>query len=259
MWKTIFDSVRGTSHERTATPCQDSSAVRVVDVKGQTYLLASCADGAGTAEYSNVGSRIAVDYLVELAAVTLAGGSLLQTIDRTQALGWYQEVRSRIDNEASARQTESRQLACTLLLAIVGQEGSVFVQVGDGAIVIGCNDAYETVFWPQSGEYANTTNFLTDAAYKERAVFAYRHGIVEELAVFTDGLQMLGLSFAQKKVHAPFFLPLFRSLRNSDDPAALQTPLRTFLESGGVNDRTDDDKTLILATRYAHHAGQDPL
>ena len=74
---------------------------------------------------------------------------------------------------------------------------------------------------------------------------------MDELALLTDGLQMLALRFADKSVHGPFFLPMFQALRAAESASALQTPLRDFLNSPAVNRRTDDDKTLILATRHS--------
>ena len=42
--------------------------------------------------------------------------------------------------------------------------------------------------------------------------------------------------------------PMFASLRQAASPEELEGPLRQFLDSRPVNDRTDDDKTLMLAT-----------
>ena len=70
-----------------------------------------------------------------------------------------------------------------------------------------------------------------------------------ELAVLTDGLQMLALDFGQAKVHDRFFAPLFRTLKNGPDEETLRASLLEFMDSKRVNDRTDDDKTLLLATR----------
>jgi hypothetical protein len=72
---------------------------------------------------------------------------------------------------------------------------------------------------------------------------------VDELALFTDGLQPLALHYASRTVHAPFFVPMFDSLRRSTDIDGLESPLKQFLKSKPVIDRTDDDKTLMLATR----------
>jgi hypothetical protein len=82
---------------------------------------------------------------------------------------------------------------------------------------------------------------------------------VDEVSLLTDGLQMLALCLGDKRVHSPFFLPMFRALRATDSTSALQKPFRDFLSSPRVNDRTDDDKTLILATRRLPDDTPEPL
>jgi len=73
----------------------------------------------------------------------------------------------------------------------------------------------------------------------------------EQIALFTDGIQNLALSFAQKQAHAGFFQPLFAALRN--DPATAFSDfagqLRRFLLRDDVSARSDDDKTLVLAVQ----------
>ena len=68
------------------------------------------------------------------------------------------------------------------------------------------------------------------------------------MALFTDGLQTLALDYT-RAAHSPFFAPMFAALSSETEPGGLLGPLSAFLESPAVNERTDDDKTLILATR----------
>ena len=75
--------------------------------------------------------------------------------------------------------------------------------------------------------------------------------------MLTDGLQPLALNYAAKAAHAPFFVPMFRPLRVAPSGATVLAALRNFLDSPRVNERTDDDKTLILATRVPSRA-RDP-
>ena len=163
-------------------------------------------------------------------------------------------ARARVLEEAAANDTTPRQLACTLLAAIVGENWAAFAQIGDGVIVFDGPEGYELAFWPDNGEYANTTRFLTEDDYRAnlRIEIVERH--VTELAVLTDGLQMLALDFGQAKVHDRFFAPLFRTLKNGPDEETLRASLLEFMDSKRVNDRTDDDKTLLLATRSATDA-----
>lgn len=248
MWKLIAESVEGTSHRRSSQPCQDHCRAGQVRVGVETLLIVVCADGAGSAELSEVGSKLACDRFFEIAYERLSTGVGLATIGRSVLLDWYQTVHDSLVAEAVARNVAPRQLACTLLTAIVGEAHSTFAQVGDGSIVFLDND-YQSVFWPQIGEYANTTNFITQSNFESAFEFAERASRIDELAVFTDGLQRLALSFANKAVHQAFFAPIFKQLRATEDADELVAPLRNFMDSASVNERTDDDKTLVLATR----------
>lgn len=238
MWKLVFGSVQGTSHVQSGLPCQDYCAGSIA----ATTLVAACADGAGSAELSQLGSKAAVDRFMEVAS-----GGTAPTKEQVEA--WVDAARARLLEEAAANGSTSRQLACTFLAALVGDGWAAFAQVGDGVIVFDGPDGYDFAFWPDNGEYANTTHFLSEDDYQQhlRVEIVDRH--VSELALLTDGLQMLALDIAGAKVHDRFFAPLFKTVRNGPDEAALQSALLDFMGSKRVNDRTDDDKTLLLATR----------
>jgi Protein phosphatase 2C len=249
MWKLLFQSVAGSSHERAGQPCQDSCRVRLARTGRGPVLVLACADGAGSAAGAEIGACLASQEIVRLVLGDLRNGLPVAEVERDTALSWYGRLREQVQAEAGRRGLDLPELACTLLLAVVGADAAAFAQVGDGAIVLRAGDAYETAFWPQNGEYANSTNFVTDPEFAERLEFARRPGPVDELALFTDGLQMLALNFADRTVHGPFFLPMFRKLRTASAGEGLARALRSFLKSPAVNQRSDDDKTLILATR----------
>lgn len=173
----------------------------------------------------------------------------LAIVERATVVEWCGAIRDSIAARASELSVPMRELACTLVAAIVAESSAIFVQIGDGAIVLGDETGCGVVFWPQSGEYANTTHFLTDRQFEESLQFARRHGRITEFAAFTDGLERLILRFADRTVHTPSLAPMFDALRKSADEKALFAPLRMFLRSDRVNERTNDDKTLILAVR----------
>jgi hypothetical protein len=158
-------------------------------------------------------------------------------------------ARARVLEEAATQGVVPRQLACTLLAVIVGGGWAAFAQIGDGVIVFNGDAGYELAFWPDNGEYANTTRFLTDDDYRKHLRIETVTRQISELAVMTDGLQMLALDFKGARVHDRFFEPLFRTVRNNPNEEALRTSLLEFMDSKRVNERTDDDKTLLLATR----------
>ena len=95
------------------------------------------------------------------------------------------------------------------------------------------------------------TWFATDDAVGDRLEYDLVVGSVDEVAMFTDGLQRLALNYAARTAHAPFFRPMFAAVRGAPEGVAddLSGALANFLRSRPVSQRTDDDKTLILATR----------
>lgn len=218
-------------------------------MQGDSVLVVACADGAGSAELSQVGARIACDRFFELAYEALSNGTAARSIDRDLTLRWYQTVREAIGAEAERRGVPVRSLACTLLTAVVGRDFAAFAQVGDGTIVRRVTDAYESVFWPQSGDYANVTNFVTQDSIDAIFEFSSETIKIDEVALLTDGLQRLVLDFATRSVHQAFFKPFFAALSTAEHADELAVPLRNFLDSPNVNQRTDDDKTLVLASR----------
>ncbi len=251
-WNLVVASVAGTAHRDGV--CQDHADARLVDTADGPVLIAAVADGAGSASHADTGAQVAVAAFLDRVEAEVAGIGL-EAITDEHVRGWVQAARVAVEQAAETAGVPPRQLACTLLGAVIGPDLAWFAQVGDGVIV--CDDrtggGYAFVFWPDAGEYANTTRFLTDADFPGPLRIDRLDEPIQALALLTDGLQRLALDYAAEAVHAQFFDPLFQVVARSTDPAALTASLRAFLDSPRVNARTDDDKTLILATRHHDH------
>jgi hypothetical protein len=254
MWKLLAQSVAGSSHERLSQPCQDVCATMCESVSDETVLLLACADGAGSARFSDIGAASACEISVGRALLDLREGLPVAAIERDTVIYWLEEARKELSRESEQRQTSARELACTLLFAVVGEQSAAFAQIGDGAIVTRYGEEYRPVFWPQDGEYANCTNFLTQDDFADHLEFARFDERIDELALFSDGLQRLALNLAGRIGHRRFFEPFFVRLRHVAGGEELRDALRQFLESPRVAQRSDDDKTLILATRVPSRA-----
>jgi serine/threonine protein phosphatase PrpC len=252
MWKVVPTSVKGTSHERAGTCCQDAVAYLRVRGEKSDVLLIAIADGAGSARLSHIGSSEAVQHVLD---VIPRSEIELSEITRDAAYKWMDTALAHLKAVAEREGVALGDFACTLLVAVIGGNSAVFAQIGDGGWVIEQDAHISTATWPHSGEYANITTFLTTDGALETMQFTHCQGKISAVAGFTDGIQMLALNYSVRAVHAPFFKPMFESVRICDDETSLIAPLSSFLASDAVNNRTDDDKTLILACRCGKQDG----
>ncbi len=142
-----------------------------------------------------------------------------------------------------------RHLACTLLVCHVTPSGISAAQIGDGAVVRGDGTGkWKSVATPATGEYLNETFFVTSEDALDRAQRCVLRTPVREVAMFSDGLQMLSLDLKTGQPFEPFFRPLFQWLRRSGGRRERTAGLDRWLRSPKLAERTDDDLSLCLAT-----------
>lgn len=255
-WRCAYASVVGTSHVKTGSPCQDAGLCRVVlSEDGQEVLVACVSDGAGSAARSEAGSQLAVASFIREFGATAEVDADLASLDRDFALRWLETVNAAIAALAGAEGLHPRDFACTFLGGVIGPRTAVYLQVGDGAMVVAGGEEGELswIFWPQHGEFANTTNFITQELVGAVLDFERVSGPIpiNEIALFSDGIERLVLDLSGKSVHSPSLRPIFQWLVTTE-PGSPQAPapgLIAYLGSDHVNRRTDDDKTLVMATR----------
>lgn len=252
-WRIAAASVTGTSHGASDAPCQDAHETLLTVSSGQPVLVIAVSDGAGSARAGEIGSGLAVTAICEQAAAWFAAGGTLAVMGRRVLEEWVSGVREQIAEKAAEAESEMRDYACTLLVAVVGGGHSVFAQLGDGAIVVMSTEKdWSTVFWPQHGPYVNTTYFVTDDDALDRFEFDAGPHSVSEIGIFTDGLEHLVLDHKERTAHQPFFNRMFPPLRTSvveGRDERLSQHLAAYLMSPAVTDRTNDDVTLVLASR----------
>lgn len=269
-WRVLGSSVTGTSHLRIGRGCDDAHLYRIV---GNNTLLLAVADGAGSASHSARGAAVAVQAAIDAAEAALTEQGEPQQTEEWQPVlqgileGVHMAIRNLLQLEQAARKqveqkegstpdaldTHNRQselflrdFATTLLVAIVTQGCIAVAQIGDGIAVAHFDDGSVTSLYArQSQRYINETDFITDPAFLSHAAYIIvpRENL-RGIALLTDGLQLLATTYPENVAHPPFFLPLFKFAASPD---AAEEELRQFLTSERVNNRTDDDKTLLLA------------
>jgi hypothetical protein len=247
MWRFAAARVTGSSHLRTGTPGQDRFACVVLP---DGALVAVMSDGAGSAPNADMGAEVAVQTaLCQLRRDLGEGCPDVTSALRRAALSAREAVLSRALEDGQ----EAGSYASTLLALVQTAEGGAALQIGDGVIAVGRGGGdWSWMFWPERGEYANTTRFLTDDDAPDHIQVEACSGSLTDIAVMTDGLQPLALHYASQTVHEPFFRGMLQPLIESDglgEVGYLSDSLEQFLSSDRVRMRTDDDLSLILATR----------
>jgi hypothetical protein len=246
-WRVVGALAPGTSHERLGLPCQDALAYQA----GEYSLLVALSDGAGTAERSQFGAQTAVQ-----AALDSLAAALEASFPAEQA-GWqdvlcaaFTTARVALENLAEIEEQPLRAYAATLILIVATAERLAVAQLGDGAVVAGESpDQLFLVTRAQRGEYANETYFLTQEDALEQVQVSVYEKAVNLLAVMSDGLTRLAIKLPEQEPYLPFFQPLFAFAAHANEEEQAARHLEEFLTSERVCDRTDDDKSLVLAVR----------
>ena len=178
VWHDQWEAVVGLSHRNIHPPfpCQDSAFSR-----STPHPLLIVADGAGSSPVSEIGSF----------AVTTGLARLLNTLDKAVSYILDKEsvivpidafvqhcVYSIVDHAhgilvdlSSKHRRPIKDFRCTLLLILVGNAHSLWIKVGDGALVTekislqkdgSLQSTLETLGTSGKGEYANETTFIDE-------------------------------------------------------------------------------------------------
>lgn len=247
-WTAAGASCRGVSHKTTESRRQDNFSLFLAG-EMQQFLCAVVSDGAGSASYGGQGASLVCRVIASHVRQQLKSTSSLPTDGVIS--NWFDDVRDSIVFTATNRGLAARDFAATAICVISDGSSTVLAHVGDGCIVgRDCEDAaWYPLSWPEQGEYAATTFFITDdPAPRLRITRPDRR--IDAVAAFTDGIERLALDFSEDKAHQPFFTGVIRPVEDSaviGIDVALSHRLRAFLDSDRINERTDDDKTLVLA------------
>lgn len=242
-WRWAAASSIGTSHLRTGDRLQDAFAVSALG-EGQVFAVVS--DGAGSATFGAYGAWL----VCRILKVRFRGWLSVNDGLPNDAilLGWIDDIRESISLIAERRETERKQFAATLAALLITPKKILALQIGDSSIVGRCCSKWQVICWPESGEYASTTYFVTDEpAPRLKIIRAAREH--DAFALFSDGVGDLALSQGDEQAHRGFFEPMIRPVdaaTGSGRVPELSEKLQVFLGGTSVCERTDDDKTLIL-------------
>lgn len=183
-WYTQYEAVVGLSHRdmEPPMPCQDAALARQ-EVRHPWLLVA---DGAGSSAVSELGAQAVVTGLNRfLLSLESRLFSLLDNPEapspeegRAWSLLLVKHARGLLEDLAAQQRRPLRDFRCTLLLAVVGQQHTLWLKVGDGMLItqqLRPNEA-AALGWERycsslgglgKGEFANQTTFIDEQLQPE--------------------------------------------------------------------------------------------
>lgn len=220
--------------------CQDAYAV---DHLNDQTVVAVLADGAGSASHAKEGADITVKTaLAELKKLDL---DHLSEDTMTALQSVPERVQQALQYQATKAKEPLESYASTLIAVVFTPTCLVGVQVGDGFLVSGVQDDYDLIFSGKKGEYVNETNFVTDPQID--AQYFIQREPLNFVALATDGLEHVAIDNRLNEAHIGFFKPFDTFLTDQPDGATIDTELQNFLSSKRLQQRSNDDRTLIIA------------
>ncbi len=246
MFQSYTYQVRGRLHVRNGTPGQDRT-----ELVARNGLQALClADGAGSAKNSGDGASRVVQ-----AGCKILLGSAGKIFDAEE-----DEIRNtlmtylleQLESAAENLNCQMRDLASTFLAVLVSGDKYVALHIGDGVIGIQKNGRVEVISFPDNGEFANETVFVTSARAQES--MRVMKGNLDEVTGFilmSDGTAEVLYDERNRKLTpgAAKLIKIVASGSARGKNPEYKKQLKRIMDTV-VRERTDDDCSLgILAMK----------
>lgn len=248
-WQVVGCSAIGTKHITGGTPCQD--AVDYEIIPGDQIIIGAVSDGMGSASRSDVGSKLAVKTALSQMKSTRCWQNQPKNDEQVQDIFYavLGTVKAALKKEAEKGGYSVEDLDCTLLVFVATPNWLAAMQVGDGQIVVRPRDGnYQLLFMPDKGEFINVTTPVTSSHALEEMQVCFKSGSYEFICAATDGIE--NISLVKREGWRPFerfFQPLEEQIMLSANSLADKVKeVNDFLNSEQINQKTDDDKTLLL-------------
>ena len=156
IWLGASASAQGRSHIKVDVPCQDSTCTE--SYEGCTVVALS--DGAGSKQYSYLGSRQLVKAICDLLTkdFDILFGQKVDEIKKKV----YSHLMSAMTTEAQKNNISISELSSTLLAIAIKYDRILSFHIGDGCIgFLNASGSMELFSEPFNGEYPNSTIFFT--------------------------------------------------------------------------------------------------
>ena len=277
-WIIVGASVIGRGHIESKMPCQDSNSYANL---GNGWGIAITSDGAGSARYSHVGSKIVVTRAKSYFEQLILTSSWYKNNNLPDDITWskvafkaLKAVRNDILKFAEEKQAKLESFAATVIIVVHTPMGLLVAHIGDGRA--GYQDklgTWHSLITPHKGEEANQTIFITSdfwniPFYEMSGVSVPETRVIREsvksFVLMSDGCEHTswdcnlynaekGIYYDPNTPHAAFFNPLIETLKEHKKEQLPFTDRSekwsNYLDKGNKSFiKETDDKTMILGT-----------
>lgn len=154
-WREYAYQVPGRGHELDGKPGQDRFRY---ESRNRVQVLC-LADGAGSAQLSEHGAQVVVTAGCDFAVDRYGFGRSSSVSRYGNAL--HEHLLVELSKTATRLGCDLKDLASTFLCVAVTERFFVAVQIGDGVVGAERNGELDVVTFPDNGEFANVTTFVT--------------------------------------------------------------------------------------------------
>ncbi len=224
-------------------------------------MVGAVADGGGSLDRSDLGSAVAASLLVSATVVRLPGWGCLKNLsENVFEEHWrtvVRDIRAVLALEAALTQgAATRDYGTTLIGFVAYDDVFAAMQIGDGFVVIGSGaDDLSTrcrlLFDARPVEQAGEVVWLTSSLWQEDFRCALVRGGVDFVAASTDGLEKVAISRREQEPFPGFFAPLAQRVSEAGSSADLLALAKSVISMKSLDNKVDDDKTLLLARRLS--------
>lgn len=246
-WKVFVGSAIGKSHIEQNLPCQDFASH---DIRNGIFVGVVC-DGAGSARESRQGAEFFSRRVSELLSDVLCREGLPD--DSPEAYRALVEpvvetVRSQLAAQVDEQGHVLRDYACTLVGCLVSAARGAFFHIGDGFAVQQHADTDTVLSYPENGEYADETYFVTEEDWRAhlRVVTLPPMAQGSFIGLMSDGASAFAIDRSRTGFYKPFIDPVMAYLSTATEQQG-NDALQNLMESEKTLAITSDDKTLLLA------------
>ncbi|MEM4326432.1 MAG: PP2C family serine/threonine-protein phosphatase [Candidatus Pacearchaeota archaeon] len=277
-WLFIGASVQGSYHLANNIPCQDAHFYRYY--KENNFWICVISDGAGSCEFSHIGSgkvvELSLEHFSEILKIKIDewlkdSSTISNEVWHEISKNTFQKVYEDLKKFANEEGYDLKSLSATVILIIVTSLGLLVTHIGDGrAGYRNENGEWKSMITPFKGEFANETVFITSPIWdKDKLDLYIESQIITEpsdaIVLLSDGCENICFEtvvFNEKHksyehINKPFkeYLdPMVETIKTLYNQGKSLEEINRLWEEYLINGTEElalepDDKTLIIGVK----------